>query len=69
VARDVTLDGNSLARSHSVDRKFLVGDLQMGLAVLVGPVRGTFSYVMRTREFDGQRNPDRFGALSLSYRY
>jgi hypothetical protein len=69
VARDVTLDGNSLARSHSVDRRPLVGDLQMGLAVLAGPARGTFSYVMRTREFDGQRNPDRFGALSVSWRY
>lgn len=69
VARDVTLDGNSLARSHSVDRRPLVGDLQMGLALVVGPARGTFSYVMRTREFDGQRTPDRFGALSVSYRY
>jgi lipid A 3-O-deacylase len=69
VARDVTLDGNSLARSHSVDRRPMVGDLQMGLALVVGPARGTFSYVMRTREFDGQRNPDRFGAVSVSYRY
>lgn len=69
VARDITLDGNSFARSHSVDRRPLVGDLQMGLALVVGPLRGTFSYVMRTREFDGQRNPDRFGALSVSYRY
>ncbi|MCZ8124104.1 MAG: lipid A deacylase LpxR family protein [Magnetospirillum sp.] len=69
VARDITLDGNTLARSHSVDRRPLVGDLQMGVAALVGPMRGTFSYVMRTREFDGQRSPDRFGALSISYRY
>jgi lipid A 3-O-deacylase len=69
VARDITLDGNSFARSHSVDRRPLVGDLQMGLALLVGPARGTFTYVMRTREFEGQRNPDRFGALSLSWRY
>lgn len=69
VARDVTLDGNTFARSHSVNRRALVGDLQMGVAVVVERIRGTFSYVMRTREFEDQKNPDRFGALSISYRF
>jgi lipid A 3-O-deacylase len=69
VARDVTLDGNTFAKSHSVNRNPLVGDLQMGVAGVVGRARGTFSYVMRTREFEGQNKPDRFGALSLSWRF
>jgi hypothetical protein len=41
----------------------------MGVAVVVERIRGTFSYVMRTREFEDQKNPDRFGALSISYRF
>jgi hypothetical protein len=69
VARDITLDGNSFARSHSVDRRPLVGDIQTGFAVVYVPVRFTFTYVMRTREFETQRLPDRFGALSLSVKF
>jgi len=69
VARDITLDGNSFADSHSVDRKPLVGDVQFGFAAVYGSVRATFTYVLRTREFDAQRSGDRFGAVSLSVKF
>ena len=69
VARDITLDGNTFNNRHSVDRRPLVGDLQSGFAVVYAPVRFTFTYVMRTREFDRQRRPDRFGAFSLSVKF
>ncbi len=69
VARDITLDGNTFARSHSVDRRPLVGDIQTGFALVYMPVRFTFTYVLRTREFETQRNPDRFGAFSLSVKF
>jgi hypothetical protein len=69
VARDITLDGNSFAHSHSVDRRPLVGDVQFGFAAIVAPVRATFTYVVRTREFETQRNADRFGAVSLSVKF
>jgi hypothetical protein len=69
VARDITLDGNTFARSHSVDRRPLVGDVQTGVALVYMPVRFTFTYVLRTREFETQRTPDRFGAFSLSVKF
>ncbi len=69
VGRDITLDGNTFARSHSVDRRPLVGDIQTGFAVVLMPVRFTFTYVLRTREFETQSAPDRFGALSLSVKF
>ena len=69
VARDITLDGNTFANSHSVDRKPLVGDVQLGFAAVYGSVRATFTYVLRTREFDAQRSGDRFGAVSLSVKF
>jgi serine/threonine protein kinase len=58
-----------VANSHSVDRRPLVGDIQFGFAAIVAPVRATFTYVVRTREFETQRNADRFGAVSLSVKF
>lgn len=69
VARDITLDGNTFAKSHSVDRRPLVGDIQMGVAAVYLPVRFTFTYVLRTREFETQRAADRFGAFSISIKF
>lgn len=69
VARDIFLDGNTFSSSHSVDKKPLVGDLQAGLALRFGAVRLSYTYVLRTREFEGQPQPDRFGAISVSIRF
>lgn len=71
IARNIFLDGNTIANSHSVDSKPLVGDFQVGMALLFPKVlsrglRISFTHVFRTREFDGQPQSDRFGALSFS---
>jgi len=69
VGCNIFLDGNAFSSSHSVDRKVFVGDFPVGVAIAYGPARLTFSHVYRTREFDGQSEPDRFGAVSLSVRF
>lgn len=69
VARNVFLDGNTFRGSHSVTKNPLVGDFQFGLAVVYRKVRVTYTHVVRTKEFDGQPRPDRFGAISLSVRF
>lgn len=69
VARNIFLDGNSFADSHSVDREWLVGDLQAGLVLTWRHARLSFTHVIRSREFRGQTRPDRFGAISLTLRY
>ncbi|MEP4380268.1 MAG: lipid A deacylase LpxR family protein [Alphaproteobacteria bacterium] len=66
VAHDIFLDGNTFARSHSVDKRHLVGDAQVGLAFIYRGVRLAVTQILRTREFEGQRQADRFGAISLS---
>jgi len=66
VGRNIFLDGNSFTDSHSVDRELLVGDLQVGFVLAREALRFTFTYVYRTQEFEGQDDPDRFGAFSLS---
>ncbi len=70
VGRNIFLDGNSYQDSHSVDKKTLVGDLQVGFVVtLFKNFRMGFTNVFRTKEFDGQPEPDEFGSLNFSYRW
>lgn len=69
VAWDIFLDGNTFRDSHSVDKNPVVGTLQAGAVATYENVRLTFSYVMRTLEFDGQGSPDRYGAVSVAFRF
>ncbi len=70
VGRNIFLDGNTFADSHSVDKKTLVGDLQVGIVVtLFRNFRLGFTNIFRTKEFDGQPQEDNFGSFNLSYRW
>ncbi len=69
VGHNIFLDGNTFTDSHSVDRKPFVGDFQTGAAVVFNDIRIAATHVLRTREFEGQRTPDRFGIISLSYHF
>lgn len=70
VGRNIFLDGNTFQDSHSVDKKILVGDLQVGIVVtLFRNFRMGFTNIFRTKEFDGQPEPDEFGSINLSYRW
>tara|TARA_B100000676_G_scaffold313292_1_gene393076 strand:+ start:2419 stop:3420 length:1002 start_codon:yes stop_codon:yes gene_type:complete len=66
VAHNIFLDGNTFADSHSVSRRVFVSELQTGAAVTWGHIRLTFTHILRTKQFDGQDDPDQFGAISLS---
>ena len=70
VGRNIFLDGNTFRDSHHVDKKTLVGDLQVGIVVtLFRNFRVGFTNVFRTKEFDGQPQPDEFGSINFSYRW
>lgn len=69
VARNIFLDGNTFRDSPSVDKRPIVADFQLGLAITYGPVRVAYTHVIRTEEFYGQDRPDQFGGLSLSMRF
>ena len=73
VARNIFLDGNSWRAGPSVDKRPVVGDLNVGLVgrfpMRLGSIRGLqFAYIQnyRTNEFYGQVKPDVFGSISLS---
>jgi hypothetical protein len=66
MVRNIFLDGNTFTDSHSVDRKFWVGDAQVGIALIFRSFRLSYTQVLRTIEFDGQDHPHNFGAISLT---
>ena len=66
VAANIFLDGNTFTDSHSVDKKYFVGDLQAGFVLAIYDFRMSVSQVYRSKEFDGQDKSDQFGAVNLS---
>lgn len=69
VARNIFLDGNTFRDSPSVDKKWVVGELQAGVAVTIDGVRIAYTHVYRTEEYEGQDDADTFGAFSVSFRF
>jgi len=69
VARDLFLDGNTFTASHSVDKKHLVADLQVGLVVIVSGARISFTHVFRTKEFTLQPKGHEFSGLNIAFRF
>lgn len=69
VARNIFLDGNTFADSHSVDKEPVVGDFQFGAQLAYDRYRLAFTQVVRTREFENQIENDLFGAITLSVQF
>lgn len=69
VARNIFLDGNTYQNSNSVDKKHFVGDLNAGAALTYDDYRLTYTYTMRSKEFDGQGRVSEFGAVTLSTKF
>ncbi len=73
VARNIFLDGNTFSNSHHVDKKYLVGDLQLGVVLttdrigFMPPLRISYTYILRSKEYRGQEKADKFGSINLSF--
>ncbi len=69
IGRNIFLDGNTFRDSRSVDKKYFVGDVQMGVAITFLRARLAFTQVFRSPEFDGQEGFNSFGSAALSIRF
>ncbi len=69
MVRNIFLDGNTFHDGPSVDKKYLVTDLNTGIALTYGKTRITYTLNWRSKEYDGQSNPSIFGAVGLGYRF
>jgi lipid A 3-O-deacylase len=69
VGRNIFLDGNTDGDSLSVGHRPFVGEAQIGLAILYGGVRFTYTQVLRTPEFYQQDRFTQFGSVNITFRY
>lgn len=68
VLHNATLDGNLFRESPSVDKKYLVHDAQVGVALEISALRVSYGRVYRTEEFDGQGDTS-FGAVNVGLNF
>lgn len=66
VLRDLSLDGNTFRDSHGVDRKSIVSEAALGLAVTWGRTKFAFARYFRSHEFHGQRSRPTYGSFTIS---
>ncbi len=69
VGQDIFLDGNTFTDSHSVDKKPFVADVAAGVAANYKNMMLTWTQVLRTKEFKGQKKEHSFGAIAFSFAF
>jgi len=66
VARNLFLDGNTFASSHSVAKENFVYEVSAGIAASFGAFALSYTFVHRSEEFELQRTAQSFGSINLS---
>jgi len=66
VLHDLTLDGNTVKESHSVDKKQWVPSAMVGAGIGNRHLLATFSLVFTGAEFEGQQNRATYGTVTLA---
>lgn len=69
VAHDIFLDGNTFSDSHSVAKRYFVGDVAAGIAWQWPGGKITYAQYLRSKEFRTQRASQSFGSITLSLEY
>ena len=69
VLRNIFLDGNTFRDSHSVDKKNFVAEAGGGFGISYGRFMLGFTYMSRTKEFEGQEKSQEYGSVTLSVIY
>lgn len=69
VAWNMLLDGNIWRDSHSVETEPLVGEFYVGLCLSSKRVSLVLTDIVRTREFETQKKPARFGSLAVTFNF
>ena len=69
MAHNIFLDGNTFSDSHSVSKRYLVGDVAAGVAWQWRGGKITYAQYLRSKEFHGQVKPQSFGSVTVSLEY
>ncbi len=69
IARDIFLDGNTLAESHSVERERFVGEAQAGMVGRWRWIEAGYSWTWVTEQFERQDKPHGYGSWTVRARW
>ena len=70
VLHNIFLDGNTFTESHSVDKKYFVGELGAGIGLVYHRFKLSYAHIFRTKEFNHQNSRGQiFGSLTFSFTY
>lgn len=69
VAYNIFLEGDAATYDVDLDKETFVYDGQAGLAVVWRKFRFAYTYVIRSKEYKGQAQPDRFGSVGMTFRF
>lgn len=69
MAYNLFLDGNTFKSSHSVDKKTMVYDANLGVSLIYGKNSLSYTLNWRSKEFYGQNEDTLFGAISIARRF
>lgn len=69
VGRNIFLDGNSFQNGPSLDKRIMVKTLQYGATAVYNDVRISYTNILVSKEFKGQKHVTEFGAITLSCRF
>ena len=69
VAHNIFLDGNTFGNSPSVDKKWVVADLSVGIGINYKNTKVAYALVYRTEEFKGQKDGQVFGTISVNFAF
>lgn len=68
IGRSIIFLDNTFKDSPRADKEFGIGDLRVGIAVMIDSVRISYMHVLRTPFLETQDGPDSFGPVSVSIR-
>jgi len=66
---NVTLDGNFMRHSDSLDKKPFTARVSGGFGLVAGRFKITYALVTRTREYETQDKHQSYGTLTISYTF
>ena len=69
VGRDLSLDGNTFRDGPGVDKYPFVSSVSLGATLLLNRLEASFVYIMKSREFPGQKTNSDYGSVKLTYSY
>ncbi len=66
---NIFLDGNTFTDSHSVDKKYFVGEIGAGIGLVYHRYKLSYTHILRTKEFNRQDSAQVFGSITFSFTY